>query len=1010
MEVFLMKRFTLILLTVITTTGWADPRLWDPRGLAIQQSGRIEWDRTAVCNDAGYMLAVWSDMHSGNREIYAQLVSPTGELVWPESGVQVTNERHEQSFPVVTVTDGGWIVAWIDYRNDPRRDPANGMPTGPGGDLYAQKLNDQGQPLWSANGIVVDASTGIFRGSLALVSDDAGGALVSWDGYLSYYPEIRAQRINSSGQPAWPGLVTIQNSMWNTAYCYIRTAEDGAGGMFVTWPYGGYSIQDIYASRITADGEKPWGNSVLVSDHDMLQQEPVVCSDSSGGCYVAWYGWVSGSNNSDVWAQRYNSNGEALWAANGIPVCNAIGYQTNVMLAPSMVEGTSDGCLFAWSDQRNTPGPDSYYAQMLLLDGTPLWDVNGIPLSAEGYSSEQPGLCSDGNGGLVATWAEDGVRATHLNTFGQSVWPEAAMPVSESGSRPVVLRQSDGISFVFAIPDYAQNLSAIHSQKLDFASGEPLFGSDGVTVAAFENHDAYAVSAVPMSGGRTAIISGDATYRIINSEGQREAAPDSAVQLPDTSTWRNLSLSDACPDGSGGFFVATYFGNDESGIRSFLSHVLSTGELVNDDPVEIWPVSDWQYAYNARVSADSQGGAYVAFHITDNPVYGSFLLRFNSDCQPLWNEPLQLSDQDTYMPFSLATQPNGHCTIVWRPWYWAEEPDSVVRMAEVAPDGTMLWNIGVCDSSTHADDPMLLADGQGGAYCVWADGRIPSSGRIYAQHVNSNGEHLWPFNGLPVSNATVGQLEPKASVDPAGNLLAVWVDQTDNTNENIFAQKLSPDGTRQWTESGRVVCQAPFGQFSPDIVTDGADGCFITWQDYRVFAPNLYGTHLDADGNAGPDPYWEPNRGGLISDSAAEVVDFFSLVSGSDGSAIVFWSQDIWQSDTRALDVFAQRFTAMGTAVDHKSAPVPQRFALNQNYPNPFNPVTEISFAIPATSHTRLTVFDLLGRQVSTLVEQMMTAGDYRIPFDASALPSGVYFYRLEAGTFSASRKMVLLK
>lgn len=89
---------------------------------------------------------------------------------------------------------------------------------------------------------------------------------------------------------------------------------------------------------------------------------------------------------------------------------------------------------------------------------------------------------------------------------------------------------------------------------------------------------------------------------------------------------------------------------------------------------------------------------------------------------------------------------------------------------------------------------------------------------------------------------------------------------------------------------------------------------------------------------------------------------------------------------------------------------VPAEFALGQNYPNPFNPSTKISFALPADMNVKLTVYNTLGEQVAELVNGAMTAGTYAVDFNAAALPSGIYFYRIEAGANVAVRKMMLLK
>jgi hypothetical protein len=98
-----------------------------------------------------------------------------------------------------------------------------------------------------------------------------------------------------------------------------------------------------------------------------------------------------------------------------------------------------------------------------------------------------------------------------------------------------------------------------------------------------------------------------------------------------------------------------------------------------------------------------------------------------------------------------------------------------------------------------------------------------------------------------------------------------------------------------------------------------------------------------------------------------------------------------------------------GTSVD-SNYDTPNQFSLNQNYPNPFNPTTVISYQIPVNSYVKLKVFDMLGREIAALVNERKGAGSYEVNFDASALPSGMYIYRITAGEFSETRKMMLIK
>jgi hypothetical protein len=93
-----------------------------------------------------------------------------------------------------------------------------------------------------------------------------------------------------------------------------------------------------------------------------------------------------------------------------------------------------------------------------------------------------------------------------------------------------------------------------------------------------------------------------------------------------------------------------------------------------------------------------------------------------------------------------------------------------------------------------------------------------------------------------------------------------------------------------------------------------------------------------------------------------------------------------------------------------EDAPLPTSFSIDQNFPNPFNPSTIIRYALPQNAVVRLTVFNALGQQVMQLVNGEEEAGYHQVKFDGSRLASGVFFYRIEAGAFSQSKKLLLLR
>jgi hypothetical protein len=102
--------------------------------------------------------------------------------------------------------------------------------------------------------------------------------------------------------------------------------------------------------------------------------------------------------------------------------------------------------------------------------------------------------------------------------------------------------------------------------------------------------------------------------------------------------------------------------------------------------------------------------------------------------------------------------------------------------------------------------------------------------------------------------------------------------------------------------------------------------------------------------------------------------------------------------------------TTVGVGANSVSQNIPESFKLYQNYPNPFNPVTVIRYSLIENSLTNLKVFDALGREITTLVNEKQNAGIYEVEFDGSSLPSSVYFYMLTSGDLTETRKMFLVK
>jgi hypothetical protein len=178
----------------------------------------------------------------------------------------------------------------------------------------------------------------------------------------------------------------------------------------------------------------------------------------------------------------------------------------------------------------------------------------------------------------------------------------------------------------------------------------------------------------------------------------------------------------------------------------------------------------------------------------------------------------------------------------------------------------------------------------------------------------------------------------------------------------------------------------------------------------QTFLPvnNLNGFIMRISGD-GSNTYWALNLNKILR----------STNNGADFGEVFTASNDLYGFDvyTNGCSIGWAGGDA-GTAIKmdlvltgiNSNGTIPENFYLFQNYPNPFNPSTKISFVLPQANNVKLTVYDALGREVAVLVNEFRQAGQWNAEFNASALSSGIYFYRLEAGSFTETKKMLLIK
>ena len=172
-----MRIFTIIFLIIEFCFTQFD---WENNGLSIRQGVHIEWQRTADMDDSSDFIFSWSDTRQGGRDIYAQMVTATGEKQWGENGLTVVEESGRQEDPILIADgNGGAYIVWVDYKDEPED-----------GDIYAQHILSDGTLGWAPEGIGLATMAG-KQVSPNMCSDGQGGAYVIWkDLTVSSYGHI----------------------------------------------------------------------------------------------------------------------------------------------------------------------------------------------------------------------------------------------------------------------------------------------------------------------------------------------------------------------------------------------------------------------------------------------------------------------------------------------------------------------------------------------------------------------------------------------------------------------------------------------------------------------------------------------------------------------------------------------------------------------------------------------------------------------------------------------------
>lgn len=506
-------------------------------------------------------------------------------------------------------------------------------------------------------------------------------------------------------------------------------------------------------------------------------------------------------------------------------------------------------------------------------------------------------------------------------------------------------------------------------------------------------------------------------------------------------------VSSMTVDNQGNVYVTGYSKGSSTGKDIATIKYNSSGQQIwavrfNDDN------SNKDDAANA-VAVDASGNVYVAGYTTGLASFKDFIIiKYSSSGNFLWSSRYNGLGNDDDLASAIAVDGLGNVIVTGYSVGLISSEDFLTIKYNSA--GTELW-IDTYDNPEMNDIDIanaMILDGSGNIYVTGYSIGTGSAEDFATVKYNALGDELWVrrYNGT----GNDYDITSAIAVDGSGNIIVTGFSAGNGSSEDYATVKYDPQGSSLWIN--RYNGNSNNYDISTSVTADDQGNVYVTGYSYDDLNSEDYATIKYSPGG---DQLWVSKYNGTSGeyDIATSVkVDvkgdvyvtgysfdfdtkenYATVKYNSAGSEI--WVQ-VYNGASDGSDIASALFTdandnvyvtgysydgpnsvdyvtfkySQTVGINQISNSIVNGYELKQNYPNPFNPVTKINYELPVTNYVSLKVFDISGKEVSVLVNQVQTQGSYEVSFDASNLTSGIYYYKLETNSFSAAKKMLLIK
>lgn len=641
----------------------------------------------------------------------------------------------------------------------------------------------------------------------------------------------------------------------------------------------------------------------------------------------------------------------AQWSSDpsvNLQVCDVTGEQA----LPKIASTSDNGCYISWFDNRN--GSYAVYLQRLDAMGNMLWTTNGLLISDNPQNSSLVdwAIASDNHGNAIVTFTDTRDNDS-LHAF--------AYLIDSTGG---FLWGSNGIR-LSGVGDFQPNPVATQT-------------SDGNYVFA------WIVTTSPQ------VIA----LQKISLAGQKMWGTDPIIYS--SGTTENYTYPAIVPSDNGSVIIehSGYTGGFTAPYKIYTQKFDTNGNPVwGTGGVSIQNTGIPFYEHPAVIS-DNNNGVFIGWYDDRdmNNLFSSFVQRVTSSGTvsfPANGAEVSTTSTMHHLYPTMAYISNTDELFC----FWIEETSLQNQFAvygqKFDATGTRQWAASGIAFTTMTSNTIFGPYAQPtdtSAYVMYLQGNASGLNQgINAFIVNSDGNFSWNPNIVVMSDPTNQKLHAVSTIWTDNIAKIAWED-TRSGNAGIYAQNINPNG-----ELGNVIVPVELTSFTGVL---DANKIILNWQTATEINNLGFEVQRSQDSNNYNYLGFVEGNGTTTNPHSYSFSDE-NIISGT-------YSYRLKQIDNNG--------TYKYISLDESFTVQPLDYELAQNYPNPFNPSTIIKYQIPAAGHVSIKVYNLLGKEVATLVNENKPAGNYEVEFSSEELTSGVYIYKLQSGSFVEAKKMMLLK